>query len=75
MWQAGADMTGDGKTRAEWNISLMQDIISPCYVRLLLRLKAILGFSCVYQHKWPSTTVMLVAAKLCHDAYCFADVK
>jgi len=53
VWQGGSDMTGDGRTRAEWNISLMRDVISPSYVRLLLRLKAALGFSEVFQGLFP----------------------
>lgn len=54
VWQAGVDMEGDGRTRAEWNISLMKDIISPSYVRLLLRLRNSLGFSEYFQSLWPS---------------------
>lgn len=57
VWQDGADMTGDGMTRAKWNISLMSSVISPCYVRLLLRAKEILGFSEKFQHLWPSVGV------------------
>jgi hypothetical protein len=57
VWQAGPDMTGDGKTRAAWNISLMRDIVAPSYVRLLNRLRAGLGFSEAYQNFWPSAQV------------------
>ena len=57
IWQAGVDMTGDGQTRAEWNLSLMRDLIAPSYVRLLLRLKQTLGFSDTYQSLWPSSKV------------------
>lgn len=57
VWQAGPDMTGDGKTRAAWNIALMSDVIGPSYCRLLLRLKGALGFSDRYQGFWPSTSV------------------
>jgi hypothetical protein len=57
VWQAGPDMTGDGKTRAAWNISLMRDIVAPSYVRLLGRLRSGLGFSEAYQNFWPSTQV------------------
>jgi hypothetical protein len=54
VWQAGPDMTGDGKTRAEWNLSLIRDIISPSYVRLLIRLRNTLGFTSIFQKMWPS---------------------
>ena len=54
VWQGGADMTGDGRTRALWNISLMHDIIAPSYCRLLLRVRDILDFSIQYQQLWPS---------------------
>lgn len=57
VWQAGADMTGDGKTRAIWNISLMRDIIAPCYCRLLHRIRDLLDFSIQYQLLWPSLNV------------------
>ena len=57
VWQAGVDMTGDGRTRAEWNLSLMRDVIAPSYVRLLMRLRDSLGFSQLYQSLWPSTKV------------------
>lgn len=53
VWQGGSDMTGDGRTRAEWNVSLMRDVISPSYIRLLLRLKVALGFSEVFQGLFP----------------------
>jgi sacsin len=53
VWQEGVDMTGDGKTRAMWNISLMRDILGPSYVRLLLRLKAAVGYTDSYQKLWP----------------------
>jgi hypothetical protein len=57
VWQAGVDMEGDGRTRAEWNISLMKDIISPSYVRLLLRLRNTLGFTEYFQSLWPSISL------------------
>jgi hypothetical protein len=53
VWQGGSDMTGDGRTRAEWNVSLMRDVISPSYIRLLLRLKVVLGFSENFQSLFP----------------------
>ncbi len=54
VWQAGVDMTGDGRTRAAWNIALMTDVISPCYMRVLKRLRSSLGFSSSYQMMWPN---------------------
>ncbi len=54
IWQPGPDMTGDGKTRADWNMSLLNDIIASSYVRMLLRLKDRIGFTPLYQHAWPS---------------------
>ena len=57
VWQAGADMTGDGRTRAEWNISLMKDVIAPSYVRLLLRLRDSIGYTEIFQDLWPSNKV------------------
>lgn len=57
VWQMGTDMTGDGKTRAEWNLCLMSDVVAPCYIRLLVRLKDILGFSERYQQLWPQPNI------------------
>ena len=60
IWQsgqggsAGGEMTGDGRTRAEWNLSLMRDVISPSYVRLLLRVRDILGYTEIFQNLFPS---------------------
>lgn len=54
VWQSGPDMTGDGRTRAAWNVALMSDVISPSYCRLLLRLKELLGFTERFQNFWPS---------------------
>jgi len=31
----GDDMAGDGKARAEWNQSIVEDIAAPCYIRLV----------------------------------------
>lgn len=58
IWQGGgpgAEMTGDGRIRSEWNLSLMRDVIAPSYVRLLLKARDILGFSETYQSLWPSS--------------------
>ena len=60
IWQSGqsgsmgGEMTGDGRTRAEWNLSLMRDVISPSYVRLLVRARDIMGFSDFFQGLFPS---------------------
>lgn len=59
IWQSGqsggGEMTGDGRTRAEWNLSLMRDVIAPSYVRLLIRARDILGFSTDFQRLFPSS--------------------
>ena len=57
IWQAGQDMQGDGRTRALWNVSLLRDVISPSYVRLLLRQRHVMGFSEQFQSLWPSATL------------------
>jgi sacsin len=53
IW-TGEDMSGDGRLRAEWNVALLQDVVAPCYLRLLERMKANMGFSLGYQHLWPT---------------------
>ena len=50
-------MTGDGQTRAQWNLALMRDIIAPSYVRLLMRLREFLGFTDAYQTIFPDSRV------------------
>eukprot|EP01036_Dinobryon_divergens_P044095 gene44095-58809_t len=57
LWQSGVDMTGDGRTRAQWNVVLMTDVIAPCYIRLLHCLRDRLGFNTVYQGLWPSPSL------------------
>jgi sacsin len=54
VWQEGVDMTGDGRTRAAWNLALMSDVIGPSYCRLLRRLRDAVGFTDRYQQFWPS---------------------
>ena len=34
IW-SGSDMAGEGALRAQWNQSLLEDVIVPCYCRLL----------------------------------------
>lgn len=49
----GDDMAGDGRLRAEWNTSLLRDLVCPCYRRLLLRSANMLGPSPVYHSLFP----------------------
>lgn len=35
VWTYGSDMAGDGKARAKWNESIVQDIAAPSYIRLV----------------------------------------
>ena len=37
IWR-GDDMAGEGRTRAEWNQALLEDVVAPLYARMLLRL-------------------------------------
>jgi len=39
IWR-GDDMAGEGRTRAEWNQVLLEDVVAPTYARMLLRLAA-----------------------------------
>ena len=64
VWQAGSDMTGDGQTRAKWNIALMTGVISPCYVRLILRLRGTLGFTDSFQRLWPDASVPMMPLQI-----------
>ena len=57
IWQSGSDMTGDGKTRAIWNISIIKEIIATSYIRLLCKLRNILGFTKKYQLFWPNSRI------------------
>ncbi|RYH20807.1 hypothetical protein EON65_22410 [archaeon] len=53
IWQESADMTGDGMARARWNLSLLRDVLAPCYTRLLVKLRDDMKFSLQYQKLWP----------------------
>lgn len=53
IWQESADMTGDGMARARWNLSLLRDVLAPCYTRLLIKLRNDMNFSLQYQKLWP----------------------
>lgn len=57
IWQASVDMTGDGSARARWNDSILNDVVAPCYVRLLRFAKDSLGFTDAYESLWPSHLV------------------
>ena len=60
IWQSGTDMTGDGKTRAEWNVALMTDVIAPSYLRLLLRARNLFKeFNSKYQSLWPTASLAM----------------
>ena len=37
IWR-GDDMAGEGRTRAEWNRALLEDVVAPTYARLLQRI-------------------------------------
>ena len=39
----GSDMTGDGAVRSSWNVALLEDVIAPCYVRLVVDAAPLLG--------------------------------
>jgi hypothetical protein len=54
IWQESVDMTGDGSVRANWNASLLRDILAPCYARLILKLRDKLGFTDTFQRFWPN---------------------
>ena len=46
-------MTGDGAVRSAWNVSLLEDIIAPCYVRFIVTAAASLGPTTQYFSLWP----------------------
>ncbi len=49
----GSDMTGDGAVRSSWNVSLLEDIIAPCYVRFIVTASLSLGPTAQYYSLWP----------------------
>jgi len=61
IWR-GDDMAGEGRTRAEWNQALLEDVVAPIYARMLLRLSKSVDAK---QHEqlewyysiWPADTV------------------
>ena len=58
IWR-GDDMAGEGRTRAEWNQALLEDVVAPTYARLLLRLAQEADVEQLqwYYSIWPADTV------------------
>ena len=58
IWR-GDDMAGEGRTRAEWNQALLEDVVAPTYARMLLRLAKTTGPETLdwYYSIWPADTV------------------
>ena len=52
----GSDMAGDGKTRSDWNVALLCDVVAPAYVQLLLDAASELGWCGQYFQLWPRAT-------------------
>jgi hypothetical protein len=49
----GDDMDGEGRLRSQWNKALLEDIVPPCYARLLLAATQELGPGALYYGLWP----------------------
>lgn len=62
VFRYGADMSGLGAARAQWNASLLRHVAADAYVALLEVAKAHLGPSPAYAALWPSQ------ARLCASA-------
>ena len=57
IWH-GTDMSGDGRTRSEWNAALLRDIVAPCYVRVIEALARKWGPSQQFYDAWPLATLV-----------------
>ncbi|XP_010245479.1 PREDICTED: sacsin [Nelumbo nucifera] len=50
----GDDMDRGGKLRSDWNMLLLEDVVSPAFTRLLLGVRSLLGPEKLYYNLWPS---------------------
>uniref|UniRef100_A0A7S3QAL4 Uncharacterized protein n=1 Tax=Chaetoceros debilis TaxID=122233 RepID=A0A7S3QAL4_9STRA len=50
----GADMTGAGQVRYEWNRLLLRDVISPLYTQILLTARSLIGPGDQFNRMWPT---------------------
>ncbi len=65
----GSDMTGDGAVRSQWNASLLEDIIAPCYVALVVAAAVTLGPGPAYYSLWPDGAAAKEPWTLVHSRF------
>lgn len=61
VWLGDDDMSGDGATRAEWNLAIAADVAAPCLVRCLAACAKRLGPGARYDALWPDRNIFLAA--------------
>ncbi|XP_020275406.1 sacsin [Asparagus officinalis] len=65
----GNDMAGGGKTRSEWNICLLEDVVAPAYSRLLGCIAEEIGPSDLFFSFWPTSSGLEPWASMVHKFY------
>ncbi|KAH6783246.1 zinc finger protein [Perilla frutescens var. hirtella] len=69
----GDDMVGDGKTRSDWNMYLLEEVASPAYGHLLETVALEFGPSDLFFSFWPRTGGVEPWASLVQKVYQFVS--
>lgn len=67
----GSDMTGGGRKRSDWNIYLLENVVTPAYGRLLEKVASEIGPCNLFFSLWPSTLGLEPWASVVRKLYCF----
>ncbi|XP_010547716.1 PREDICTED: sacsin isoform X2 [Tarenaya hassleriana] len=67
----GNDMAGGGKTRSDWNLYLIEEIVVPAYGHLLEKIASELGPCDLFFSVWPVTIGLEPWASLVRKLYSF----
>ncbi|KAK6241558.1 hypothetical protein SCA6_006947 [Theobroma cacao] len=67
----GSDMAGGGKKRSDWNIYLLEDVVTPAFGHLLENIASLTGPSELFFSFWPTTTGLEPWASVVRKFYIF----
>ncbi|KAK9804560.1 hypothetical protein WJX73_010609 [Symbiochloris irregularis] len=68
VWYA-PDLIESSKLRSDWNISLLEDVVAPCYCQLLVNASQLLGPSAAFHALWPSSSQTMPWACITSNVY------
>ncbi|XP_019420625.1 PREDICTED: sacsin isoform X1 [Lupinus angustifolius] len=67
----GSDMTGGGRKRSDWNIYLLENVVTPAYGRLLEKVALEIGLCDLFFSLWPTTLGLEPWASVVRNLYRF----